>query len=31
MNKFSDTNVAIEYGVGLQGLQGVLVNLGEVF
>ena len=31
MNKYSDTNVAIDYGFGLQGSQGVFVNLGEVF
>ena len=31
MNKHDDTNVAIDYAVGLQGSQGVFVNLGEVF
>jgi hypothetical protein len=31
MNKHDDTNVAIDYGFGLQGSQGVFVNLGEVF
>jgi hypothetical protein len=31
MNKFSDTNVAIDYGFGLGGSGGVFVNLGEVF
>jgi hypothetical protein len=31
MNKHDDTNVAIDYAFGLQGSQGVFVNLGEVF
>jgi hypothetical protein len=31
MNKYSDTNVAIDYGFGLQGSGGIFVNLGEVF
>jgi len=31
MNKHDDTNVAIDYAVGLEGSQGVFVNLGEVF
>ena len=31
MNKHDDTNVAIDYGFGLQGSQGLFVNLGEVF
>ncbi len=31
MNKHDDTNLAIDYGFGLQGSQGVFVNLGEVF
>jgi len=31
MNKRDDANVAIDYGFGLQGSQGVFVNLGEVF
>jgi hypothetical protein len=31
MNKHSDTNVAIDYAIGLQGSMGVFVNLGEVF
>ncbi len=31
MNKHDDTNVAVDYGFGLQGSQGVFVNLGEVF
>jgi outer membrane protein assembly factor BamA len=31
MNKYSDTNVAIDFAVGLQGSNGFFVNLGEVF
>ena len=31
LNKFSNTNVAIDYGFGVGGSQGVFVNLGEVF
>jgi hypothetical protein len=31
MNKHDDTNVAVDYAIGLQGSQGVFVNLGEVF
>lgn len=31
LNKFSNTNVAIDYGLGLQGSRGLFVNLGEVF
>lgn len=30
-NKFSRTNVAFDYAFGLQGNNGVFVNLGEVF
>ena len=30
-NKFSNTNVAIDYGFGLNGSSGLFVNLGEVF
>ncbi|MBS1486098.1 MAG: BamA/TamA family outer membrane protein [Bacteroidetes bacterium] len=30
-NKYSRTNVAIDYGFGQQGSQGIFVNLGEVF
>lgn len=30
-NKYSRTNVAIDYGFGSGGSQGVFVNLGEVF
>ncbi len=30
-NKYSRTNVAIDYGFGQGGSQGVFVNLGEVF
>lgn len=31
LNKFSNTNIAIDYGLGLQGSKGLFVNLGEVF
>jgi len=31
LNKFSKTNIAIDYGLGLQGSGGFFVNLGEVF
>lgn len=31
MNKFSGTNVALDYAFGLHGSRGVFVNLGEVF
>lgn len=31
MNKHSDTNVCIDYGVGIHGSHGFFVNLGEVF
>jgi Omp85 superfamily domain len=31
INKFSRTNVALDYGFGLNGSGGVFVNLGEVF
>ena len=30
-NKFSRTNVAIDYGLGTDGSKGVFINLGEVF
>jgi hypothetical protein len=30
-NKFSRTNVAIDYGFGSDGSRGVFINLGEVF
>src|SRR6267154_476885 len=30
-NKYSRTNIAIDYGFGQNGSQGVFVNLGEVF
>ncbi len=30
-NKFSNTNVALDYGFGLNGSSGIFVNLGEVF
>ncbi|RFM27362.1 BamA/TamA family outer membrane protein [Deminuibacter soli] len=31
LNKFSNTNIAIDYGLGFQGSRGLFVNLGEVF
>ncbi len=31
MNKHDETNVALDYAFGLQGSQGIFVNLGEVF
>ncbi|MEI8279281.1 MAG: hypothetical protein WCG87_05915 [Bacteroidota bacterium] len=31
LNKFSKTNVCIDYGVGFDGSKGFFVNLGEVF
>jgi hypothetical protein len=30
-NKFSRTNVCIDYGFGLHGSSGLFLNLGEVF
>jgi outer membrane protein assembly factor BamA len=31
VNKHSDTNLCIDYGVGIKGSRGVFVNLGELF
>ena len=31
LNKYSNTNLCIDYGFGLNGSKGVSVNLGEVF
>ncbi len=31
LNKFSKTNIALDYGLGIQGSGGFFVNLGEVF
>ena len=31
LNKFSRTNISIDYGIGRQGSRGFFVNLGEVF
>lgn len=31
LNKNSNTNICIDYGFGLQGSQGIAVNVGEVF
>jgi hypothetical protein len=30
-NKFSNTNAAIDYGIGSKGSKGFVGNLGEVF
>ena len=31
LNKYSGTNLSIDYGVGLQGSRGLFINIGEVF
>ncbi len=31
LNKKSDTNIAIDYGIGTHRSKGVFVNIGEVF
>lgn len=31
LNKFSKTNICLDYGFGLNGSQGIFANLGEVF
>lgn len=31
LNKFSDTNLCLDYGFGENGSRGLFVNLGEVF
>ena len=31
LNKVSRTNIAIDYGIGLQGSRGVFINVGEIF
>ncbi len=31
VNKHSDSNICIDYGVGINGSRGLFVNLGEVF
>ncbi len=31
LNKHSNTNVAIDYGIGQGGSRGIFMNLGEVF
>lgn len=31
LNKFSDTNLCIDYGFGTNGSKGIFLNLGEVF
>jgi len=31
LNKFSNTNLCIDYGIGIEGSSGFFVNVGEVF
>ncbi|HLI92199.1 MAG TPA: hypothetical protein VKU83_01255 [Puia sp.] len=31
LNKHSNTNICVDYGFGLEGSQGIAVNVGEVF
>lgn len=31
INKYSGTNLAIDYAIGVNGSQGIFINLGEVF
>jgi outer membrane translocation and assembly module TamA len=31
LNKYSDTNIVIDYAAGIDGSQGLFLNLGEVF
>lgn len=31
LNKVSKTNIAIDYGFGMQGSRGVFINVGEIF
>ena len=31
LNKFSGANLCIDYGIGLQGSNGISVNIGEIF
>ena len=31
VNKRTNTNVAIDYGIGIDGAHGIFVNLGEIF
>ena len=31
INKFSNTNLCIDYGFGVNGSNGLFLNLGEVF
>jgi hypothetical protein len=31
LNKYSNTNLALDYGFGAGGSNGIFVNLGEVF
>jgi hypothetical protein len=31
INRHSDTNVALDYGFGIQGSRGLFFNVGEVF
>jgi hypothetical protein len=31
LNKFSGTNLSIDYGFGVDGSKGLFINIGEVF
>ena len=31
LNKLSDTNVGVDYGLGIRGSHGLFFNIGEVF
>lgn len=31
LNKYTDTNLCVDYGIGVDGSKGISVNLGEVF
>lgn len=31
LNKVSKTNIAVDYGIGMEGSRGVFINVGEIF
>ena len=31
INKYSNTNLCIDYGFGIRGSRGIFLNMGEVF
>jgi len=31
LNKYSNTNICIDYAIGMNGSQGIFINLGEIF